>query len=148
MWHEGIHHYTIGQRRGLGVSASRPLYVVALDPARAEVRVGEREELLAKTLELEQATWSGDIPSSDEVLLVQQRYRSKPDRARLVSVEGDRVHLAFLDLEARGAPGQAAVIYRDDCVVGGGRIARESSGALAQRPLVQIGLPVRDRTTP
>lgn len=129
--HRGIHRYTIGQRRGLGLSAPEPLYVTDIDAATGDIRVGVVGDLLAETAVIRQLHWIEAPPDPSEVVGVQQRYRSQPRPAHVVSMdrEGDRAVLRFVDPEPRGAPGQAAVIYRADEVLGGGVLAEFGKGA-------------------
>lgn len=121
--HEGVHHFTLGQRRGLGISAAEPLYVTDIDGETGTVKVGAQHELLVPDITLEDVRWTGTPPQDAEEILVQQRYRSGPQAGRLTVLPGGKARVTFLKPEARGAPGQAAVIYRCDAVLGGGTIA-------------------------
>jgi tRNA-uridine 2-sulfurtransferase len=125
--HAGIIHYTIGQRRGLGVAAGEPLYVVALDAAKARVVVGPREALATRRIKLRDVNWLGDGAISDlpsEGLEVSVRVRStrEPAPARLLP-SGE---VEMFDPETGVSPGQACVFYtsRDPQarVLGGGFI--------------------------
>ncbi len=120
--HEGVHHFTYGQRKGLRIAASEPLYVTDIDATDGTVRVGGRNELFTDSIAIESVRWTQNLPEPDEVLLVQQRYRELPKQVR-VEMHGDTAKLTFVTPEARGAPGQAAVIYRGNTVLGGGTIA-------------------------
>lgn len=120
--HRGIHYYTVGQRRGLGIAAETPLYVIRVNAADHTVVVGPRNALLDSGLRLKELRWTAAIPEDDEEVLVQQRYRGRPVSARLF---GERLHFAEPTLP--GAPGQAAVIFRGDQVLGGGVIASTST---------------------
>ncbi|HWJ74696.1 MAG TPA: tRNA 2-thiouridine(34) synthase MnmA [Kaistia sp.] len=139
--HEGIIHYTIGQRRGLGVAAGEPLYVVALDAARRRVVVGPRTALAVRRLVLRDVNWLGDRPLADfgeEGVEVFARVRSTraPQPARLAS-SGGVVEVELLGEETGVAAGQACVFYQGDepgtRVLGGGWIerSRRSDGAEA-----------------
>ncbi|MEZ4272516.1 MAG: tRNA 2-thiouridine(34) synthase MnmA [Myxococcota bacterium] len=121
--HSGIHHFTVGQRRGLGLSAPKPLYVTGIEPTSGDVHVGEREDLLTTEVVLEGVHWiAAQGPMADEVIGVQQRYR-EPPKAAVIEVLSDAMAKIILqEPQMRGAPGQAAVIYRGDEVVGGGTI--------------------------
>jgi tRNA-specific 2-thiouridylase len=136
--HQGIIHYTIGQRRGIGVSLGEPLYVIHLDPAGRRVIVGPREALTTGRLHLRDVNWLGDEPLADlpaKGIEVLARVRSTrpPTPARLRHVDGG----VFVDLhesESGVAPGQACVLYDGDGagarVLGGGWIDRgEHTGA-------------------
>ena len=124
--HQGIHRYTIGQRKGLGISWHEPLYVVDIDAQQGAVWVGPRSALDVSRLFVERIHWSSDDPPAiGEEFIVQQRYRGKPTPCRLLNWDASKrlAHLEFLGPEPRGAPGQAAVFYDDDRVIGGGVIA-------------------------
>jgi tRNA-specific 2-thiouridylase len=113
--HTGIINYTVGQRRGLGIAASEPLYVVKLDPARHEVVVGPREALLTRTLELRDVNWLGDGPFEIAVaggreVLVRIRSTGPLQPATVVSENG-AVLVQLADGEEGVSPGQACVFY-------------------------------------
>lgn len=119
--HTGIINYTIGQRRGIGVAASEPLYVVKLDAARCEVVVGPRDCLRARTLTLRDVNWLGDEPFETAAALGVEalaRIRSTgPLRPATVSVENGTVVVDFAEGEEGVSPGQACVFY---AATGGG----------------------------
>ncbi|MEO1092984.1 MAG: tRNA 2-thiouridine(34) synthase MnmA [Pseudomonadota bacterium] len=123
--HRGLAHYTVGQRRGLGIAAGEPLYVVGLDTARRAVVVGPRDSLLAETLVLREPNWLGDGSLDDVGVAVDVKHRANEPAARgRVALDdgGMRVHL---DDPAFGvAPGQACVVYAGSRVLGGGWIDR------------------------
>jgi tRNA-specific 2-thiouridylase len=121
--HDGVHHFTLGQRRGLRIAAPEPLFVTDIDPARAVVRVGPRSALECREVELEDVTWSAAPPRGDEPVLVQQRYREQARPARVDVVGPGRARVRFDEPVSRGAPGQAAVVYAGARVLGGGTIA-------------------------
>ena len=126
--HAGILHYTIGQRRGLGVAASKPLYVVALDAARERVIVGPRTALAKTRLRLRDVNWIGDGELAElpqDGLLIAARVRStRPPAAALLLPSGE---VDFLEPENGVSPGQACVFYESldprARVLGGGFIA-------------------------
>lgn len=119
--HRGIHAYTIGQRRGLGFGIGRRQYVVGINGARNEVVLGQIKDLLRREMIVRDVSWTWDMPADLAGILVRIRSTHAGERARLV-IEGDRV-IAFFDKPVRAiAPGQAAVFYRDDEVLGGGWI--------------------------
>ena len=122
--HAGVHRYTVGQRRGLGVSGPAPLYVKALDAARNRVIVTDLEGLAARAGRVEQVSWiSGQAPASAFEATVRIRYRHA-GAAACVTPDGDGgAALAFHEPVRALAPGQAAVFYRDDQVLGGGLLA-------------------------
>jgi tRNA-specific 2-thiouridylase len=116
--HSGVHRFTVGQRRGLHVPHKLPLYVAALDAARQRVVVGPREEASRRTFAIADPSWVARAPASEMRCEVQVRHRGKP---LACTVEAERV---VLDEPAVGvAPGQSAVFYRGDEVLGGARIA-------------------------
>ncbi|HZR46294.1 MAG TPA: aminomethyltransferase beta-barrel domain-containing protein, partial [Candidatus Manganitrophaceae bacterium] len=121
--HRGVAFYTIGQRRGLGVSLGERAYVTRLDPDRREVVIGSEEALLKKELVAENLVWGG-IGSVSAPLRVKGkvRYRTPEEEATLLPISGGRVQAKF-DLPQRGiTPGQSVVFYQGDEVVGGGII--------------------------
>lgn len=124
--HEGVHRFTHGQRRGLGISAPEPLYVTDIEAESGVVRVGPKEALLTSHVDIAAAHWVGTPPEDGAQVLVQQRYREKPKAGRLEHLDdgGARVH--FAQPQGRGAPGQACVLYDGDRVLGGGTIRREA----------------------
>jgi tRNA-specific 2-thiouridylase len=112
--HTGVHHFTVGQRRGVGVAAEEPLYVLRTEPGR--VHVGTRDQLRADRVALRDVRL---LRPPGEVDAVKLRYRSRPLACRLV---GDDVQLA-MPTDQGAAPGQVAVLYRGDAVIGHGTIA-------------------------
>jgi tRNA-specific 2-thiouridylase len=122
--HAGVHRYTVGQRRGLGAAADRRRYVVRLDPEVARVVVGDAREAARDRFAVEGVSWvSGRAPEGSPRLRVRVRHRHEgaPGAVRAVGRDAE----VLLDEPVRGvAPGQAAVFYDGDEVVGGGRIAR------------------------
>ena len=125
--HEGACFYTVGQRKGLGIAAAEPLYVARIDVERNAVILAGREEASFRWLAATGATWvSGRPPSERFRAGVQIRHRHRPAPAE-IAVLGDRFEAHFDEPQHGVAPGQAAVIYLDDVVVGGGWIERVPS---------------------
>lgn len=125
--HEGIHRYTIGQRRGIGIADERPLYVLSLDANRNRVTVGSSEELLKNEFTAAGVNWIAlDGPSEPERAEVRVRYRHMAAAATITPSEGARAHIIFDEPQRAITPGQATVFYRGDEVVGGGWIVRSS----------------------
>lgn len=128
--HTGIHHYTIGQRKGLGIAAANPLYVVGFDVARNQVIVADRSEAHWPECTVNQVNWvSIAAPTTPLRVSVQIRYRAQPVGALLFPLDveasgGDinRVRLVFDEPQFGVTPGQAAVWYDQDIVLGGGLI--------------------------
>lgn len=121
--HEGIHNFTVGQRKGLGVATGSPLYVIGINGADREVVVGGSDDLLSKSLRATRLNWIS-IPHLDGEMRVQVkiRHRHEPAWAR-VSMAGPDQVLAIFDQPQRAVtPGQAAVFYDGEAVVGGGWI--------------------------
>jgi tRNA-specific 2-thiouridylase len=122
--HTGIHNFTVGQRKGLGVATGSPLYVLGIDGASRKVIVGSGKELGSRTLKAKRLNWIS-IPRLEGKLRVQVkiRHRHQPAWAELEMSASDEV-TAIFDMPQRAiTPGQAAVFYRDEEVVGGGWIA-------------------------
>ena len=113
--HDGFWHFTIGQRKGLGVAAKHPLYVLELNPCRNEVVVGSADDTLQHELKLADCAWITDEPSGE----VQVKVRSASNLRNAFFEAGK---LVFSDGITAAAPGQSAVLYRDDEVLGGGII--------------------------
>jgi tRNA-specific 2-thiouridylase len=123
--HDGIEHFTIGQRRGLGVAWSEPLHVVRLDGAFNRVVVAPRAEAARQSCRVGQVNWVSMAPPQEPLeLSVQLRYRSSPESARLTPLDhtADRVELHFHDPQFSITPGQAAVFYAGEALLGGGLI--------------------------
>jgi len=123
--HRGVHRYTVGQRRGLGLAAGRRLYVTGIEPAAARVRVGGAEELERREIRLEEVSWVEGEPPADALRArVRIRYRHAGAPARVEPAAGGGARVVFDAPVQAPTPGQAAVFYRGDAVAGGGWIAR------------------------
>ena len=127
--HAGIHNYTIGQRKGLGIAAPNPLYVVKLDVGRNQVVVGERDSVTSSGCSVSRVNWVSIAPPTTPIKVqVQIRYRSRAVDATVVSTvsadeEGRHVKIIFDEPQFGVTPGQAAVWYEDSGrVLGGGII--------------------------
>jgi tRNA-specific 2-thiouridylase len=122
--HEGVHRYTVGQRKGLGLSSPQPLYVVELQPESATVVVGTREALERREFVVGEVNWiAGSPPELSRSYEVQIRHRHQPVPAML-SIDGDGlVTVACETPLCAVTPGQAAVFYDGEMVVGGGWIS-------------------------
>jgi tRNA-uridine 2-sulfurtransferase len=125
--HAGIHRFTIGQRRGLGLSSSAgsttaPLYVVALKPDDRQVVVGPRSALEQTTLTASGVNWILDPPQRGRSVTAQIRHRHRPAPATVRALDGERAEVAFDEPQIAVTPGQAVVFYDNDVVVGGGWI--------------------------
>lgn len=121
--HDGIHNYTIGQRKGLGVAYSEPLYVIALDTANNQVVVGDRTKATQPECIVERVNWvSVAEPSTPIRAQVQIRYRSTAVPVTVIPLENSRARIVFDEPQFSVTPGQAAVWYDEDKVLGGGII--------------------------
>jgi tRNA-specific 2-thiouridylase len=123
--HDGVHRFTVGQRRGLGIAAATPRYVSAIDAESGDVRVGPIEALYRDTLTVDALSWAGDAPTGPLRASVQLRHRHPPRAATITPLGGDRVAVRLDAPERAIAPGQAAVFYggtAGDEIVGGGFI--------------------------
>jgi len=125
--HEGLIHYTVGQRKGLGIGASsddtEPLYVVKLDPKTHRLIVGPRAALGADVVYVTNLNWlAADL--SEATVMVKLRSAMAPVSGRLVRQGSDRAIVYLDDPQMAIAPGQACVVYQEDRLLGGGWIAR------------------------
>ncbi|MBQ8576936.1 MAG: tRNA 2-thiouridine(34) synthase MnmA [Clostridia bacterium] len=126
--HRGIIHYTVGQRRGLGIPSGERLYVTRICPRDNTVTLGTADALFCRDVTVQNFHWiAGAPPAAAFRCTAKLRYRA-PDRPADVRVDGDgTVHLHFDDPQRAVTPGQAAVLYDGDTVLGGGEIAGEYS---------------------
>ncbi len=123
--HKGLFAYTIGQRRGLGIASSAPLYVVELDVPANAVRVGSARDLDCGGCNASSVNWvSIDPPNSTFCCSVKIRHQHQPASARVTPLRQDRVHVAFETPQRAVTPGQAAVFYDGDVLLGGGIIEK------------------------
>lgn len=129
--HKGIALYTVGQRRGLGLSSREPMYVLEIDAANNLLVIGPEEELYSCGLRASEVSWvSGEAPPSDTRLTARIRYHS-PESPATVDIEGDSVSVDFERAQRAITPGQAVVFYDGERVLGGATIdsvARDLSG--------------------
>ncbi|HEY2068695.1 MAG TPA: tRNA 2-thiouridine(34) synthase MnmA [Rhizomicrobium sp.] len=127
--HDGVIHFTIGQRKGLGLSGNEaPLFVLKLDAQNARVIVGPREALRARALRLRDVNWL--VPPAQMECAVKVRSTRAPVSA-IVTPDGSGAHVELLGFEEAVAPGQACVFYKDGRVLGGGTILRDQAKAKA-----------------
>ena len=121
--HQGIPFYTIGQRRGLGVSGPHPYYVVRLDRETNQVVLGRPEDCITHEVDVNQVNWvSIEPPTRPFVASVKLRYSHRESAARILPRSDHEVDLELLEPVKSVAPGQAAVFYQGDVVLGGGWI--------------------------
>jgi tRNA-uridine 2-sulfurtransferase len=122
--HNGLHQYTIGQRRGLGFAAGRPLYVVALDRANNRLVVGEDSELRRVTCDVRDVNWiSFAVPERPVRARVRIRNRHEPADAEITPLGATTARVSFREPQRAVTPGQAAVFYSGEHVLGGGWIS-------------------------
>ncbi|UCF30695.1 MAG: tRNA 2-thiouridine(34) synthase MnmA [bacterium] len=132
--HDGFCFYTIGQRKGLGVAAAKPLYVTRIDAAGNTIVLGTREEASFPDMLVESATWVAGQPPSDHFRAqVQVRHRHRPAEGEVRILEGGSFRVFFDEPQHGVAPGQAAVVYDGDTVLGGGWIS--GSEPNVQKPI-------------
>ncbi|HEY0728368.1 MAG TPA: tRNA 2-thiouridine(34) synthase MnmA [Pyrinomonadaceae bacterium] len=123
--HEGIHRYTVGQRRGIGIADQRPLYVISINADRNRVAVGPAEELLSNEFTAAGVNWiSFETPSEPVRADVRVRYRHTAAPATITPLPEQRARIVFDEPQRAITPGQATVFYRGDEVVGGGWIVQ------------------------
>jgi tRNA-uridine 2-sulfurtransferase len=121
--HTGVHNYTIGQRKGLGFAAGKPIYVLAIDPEKNRVVVGEDEALRTTTLEIEGVNWiSVAEPSAPVRGQAKIRHKHEPAAATIEALAGGRARITFDAPQRAVTPGQGAVFYDGDVVLAGGWI--------------------------
>jgi tRNA-uridine 2-sulfurtransferase len=121
--HEGVHRYTVGQRKGLGLSSPVPLYVVGIDAEQSAVTVGPREALERTELTASGVNWIAGVPPvAGTRATAQIRYRHREALVSIAPLDGARVHARFDEPQYAVAPGQAVVFYDGEVVLGGGWI--------------------------
>lgn len=130
--HEGVHRYTVGQRRGLGVALGRPAFVTAIDPTSATVHVGEGHHVDAGGAVLADVGWLADPPEPGRAVLARIRYRHDGAPAQVTPTAGGAV-VRFETAARAVTPGQVCVLYDGDRVLGGGTIV-EALGPAALTP--------------
>lgn len=120
--HQGYYGYTIGQRKGLGIAAKHPLYVVDILPEKNQVVLGTNEDLFRTTLEAEDFNWILDRDYDGKILQAKIRYRQQAQDAHVKRLENGHVQVKFIEPQRAITRGQAVVVYQDDVVIGGGTI--------------------------
>lgn len=136
--HEGIEFFTIGQRRGLGVSAARALYVIELDAERNRVVVGEGTDLQCEEFSVVRTNWiPWDAPPGPLAVTAQIRYQHRGTRAQVTAEDGHRARVRLEEPQRAVTPGQACVFYEGDRVLGGGwiqSVANRKATVVAPEP--------------
>ena len=122
--HEGLANFTIGQRKGIGLTSEKPLYVISKDFETNVLTIGERHELGRDTFIVQNPNWiQGTPPSSDESVLVRVRYKSQEGEAFVIDSNHEHATIRLVEMLPDITPGQSAVFYTDDECLGGGIIA-------------------------
>ena len=123
--HDGVHHFTVGQRKGLRLAVGVPLYVVSIDAEAGDVVVGPRTALEEHRCSVAEVNWvSGRLPEAPIRVQVQIRHRHPAAPATVLAIGSDRADVEFDEPQYAVTPGQAAVFYDGDEVLGGGWITR------------------------
>ena len=121
--HEGIHSFTVGQRKGLGLSSPDPLYVLKIHPDSHRVEVGSDIDLYSRTLRANRLNWVSIAEPTEPVRVnIKIRHRHEPAPATLRVIDHDMIEATFDEPQRAITPGQSAVFYQDDEVAGGGWI--------------------------
>jgi len=121
--HNGVHHFTIGQRKGLGFAAGKPLYVLSIDPEKNRVVVGDDSALRTTVFEVEDVNWvSCAKPEAPMRANVKIRHKHEPSPAIVEALGATRARITFDQPQRAVTPGQAAVFYNEAAVLGGGWI--------------------------
>ncbi len=120
--HHGTYRYTVGQRRGLGIAWPQPLYVVGIDARKKQVLVGEEQFLERTELTLHSINWPGPPPPAKFEAACRIRYRHREVASTITPLPGGRAHVCFAAPQRGVTPGQAAVFYDGERVLGGGWI--------------------------
>jgi len=121
--HQGFHRYTIGQRKGLGLSHPTPLFVLGVNAARNEVTVGDNADLLRDVLRAEKLNWIAPTPTAPFTTTCKIRYRHAPVACEVIPLDDGAVEVRFFEAQRAITPGQVIVFYEGDDVLGGGWIA-------------------------
>jgi tRNA-specific 2-thiouridylase len=127
--HPGYAGFTVGQRKGLGSGSAEPRFVIDIRPETREVVIGPREAMFSNEVEVEAPRWLGPAPSTDMEVLVQLRHRARDVPARVEHRDEERIVLELTTPQPAVTPGQSAVVFHGNRVLGGGiiRHARRTS---------------------
>lgn len=123
--HTGYDQFTIGQRRGLGITFGEPRFVIRIDPETRRVVLGTHDDLACRELEADGFSWLADDVQDNFVALAQIRYQHTAAAARIERLASDRVRVVFDEQQFGVAPGQALVLYDGERVLGGGWIRQQ-----------------------
>ena len=128
--HDGIELFTIGQRKGLPGGSPAPLYVIDIDPTEGRVVLGGEEDLLCREFSVNRATWRTTPPATPRLISVKVRHGHAGEPAEVVAGPDDTAVVRPLEPLRAVTPGQAAVFYDDDLIIGGGWITRRTVSAV------------------
>ena len=120
--HTGIHNYTIGQRRGIDCPSSKPYYVVGIDNKKNRLIVGNKKDLLASKFKARDINWINNAPDHPIYVQTRVRYRSEAYDSMVIPIDKKTALVTFITPQSSVAPGQAAVFYHKDEILGGGWI--------------------------
>jgi len=121
--HTGIHRYTIGQRKGLGISWKHPLYVIEIDAINNNIIVGKNDDLYTPVVKASNLTWLNKKPVLDEIVTAKVRYSQIAEEAKIIEINDNVIRLKFKNLQRAVTKGQGLVLYRNDNeLLGGGFI--------------------------
>ncbi len=120
--HQGVYRYTVGQRKGLGIGWTAPLFVVGIDVAKKQVIVGEKQHLSRKELQIDGCNWSIPVPTEPLSTHCRIRYRHQEVPVMVEPLPDNQARIIFAQEQKGITPGQAAVFYEGDRVIGGGWI--------------------------
>ena len=120
--HGGLHLFTVGQRRGINCPAAEPYYVVRLDITHNRLVVGFKRDLLATDCTVSSINWIGEAPTAPLRVMTRVRYRSQAVASTVIPLDSRRVTVRFASPQSAVTPGQAAVFYQGEAVLGGGWI--------------------------
>jgi tRNA-specific 2-thiouridylase len=121
--HKGIHRYTIGQRKGLGITFGKPVYVVSINPEKNEVVLGDNKDLFKKSLIATDVSYISKIEKNAFSAQVKIRYSSKPENAVVTPLSDTSIRVDFEKEQRAVTPGQSVVFYNENIVTGGGIIS-------------------------
>ena len=118
--HRGFYHYTIGQREGIGIASGKRLYVTAIDAASNTVVLGSRDEVMSHGCIVKDINWIGSVPADGTACQIRLRYKHKGTASFIHFLPDGSVQGTFSSPQFAATPGQAAVFYKEDNVIGGG----------------------------
>jgi tRNA-specific 2-thiouridylase len=132
--HQGILFYTIGQRKGLGIAAREPLYVIDIKPERNAIVVGSKEKAFGDELIADNLNWVNIARLTQSITVKAKiRYRHPEAEATVTPIDDDRIYVKFTEPQLAIAPGQAIVFYDGDIVIGGGTIASARKAEIREK---------------